>query len=256
MQQVSLWDESAANLATPEQVDLKLEIANVGSRGLALMIDLLVRYSVVFVLYIIVTLSYRYVGSGEPDLGVTGFTVLFFLIVFVSEWFYFTLFEWLWNGQTPGKRIMNLRVIKMDGSPVGVLEVFMRNFLRPIDTSAIMALVGMAFIFFHPRGQRPGDLAARTLVIREIPIDWSIFLANPEPEPGTNAAAITRIVLAPNELELLQRYLHRAGKLDPEVKEKLAAQVKSSLMPAVRSTDLQSSPLPPQAWLEELSKRV
>ncbi len=84
MQQVSLWDESAAQLATPEQVDLKLEIANVGSRGLALLFDLLVRYSVVFVLYIIVTLSYRYVGTHEPDLGVTGFTVLFFLIVFVS----------------------------------------------------------------------------------------------------------------------------------------------------------------------------
>ncbi|HSI85249.1 MAG: RDD family protein [Candidatus Methylacidiphilales bacterium] len=255
MQQVSLWDESATQLATPEQVDLKLEIANVGSRGLALLFDLLVRYSVVFVLYIMTSLASGYKG-GQMDLGMTGFTVLFILIVFVSEWFYFTLFEWLWNGQTPGKRLMNLRVIKMDGSPVGVLEVFLRNFLRPIDTTAIMALVGMAFIFFHPRGQRPGDLAARTLVIREIPIDWSIFLANPEPEPGSNPVAITRIVLAPNELELLQRYLHRAARMDASVKDGLATQIKAALMPAVRSTDLQTSPLPAQAWLEELSRRV
>lgn len=258
MQPISFWDSAHAELSTPEHVNLRLEIANVGSRGLALMIDLAIRYGVFWVLYMILVMSARYpVFEALSGIGLKGFALLFILVVFVSEWFYFTVFEWIWNGQTPGKRLLHLRVIKIDGSPVGWLEVVLRNFTRPIDTTGPMALVGLAFIFFQSRSQRPGDLAARTLVIRETQIDWKSFLPveKKEPLPGATPARAA-IPLPPQAVELLQRYLQRAASLAPERRNELAATIRRTIQPRVIGTELEKSNLPHHEWLEELSKRL
>lgn len=254
---VTFWDEVHTPLSTPEQVDLHLAVANVGSRGLALMIDLAIRYGAFWLLFFGVTTGVR---LGWFDLGlsldVKGFALLLLFVVFISEWLYFTFFEWLWNGQTPGKRLMGLRVIKVDGSPIGWLEAVLRNFTRPIDSAGPMALVGIAFIFFQPRSQRPGDLAARTLVIREVPIDWKSFFPEASPSVVAEEPARTKVPLAPLEVELLQQYRQRAALLSAARCDELSALIRAKLQPRARGTDLEASLLNDHEWLEALARRL
>src|SRR5208282_1747425 len=115
-----------------------------------------------------------------------------------------------WNGQTPGKRLLHLRVIKVDGSPVSGIDVLLRNLSRPIDTLGPMGLIGLLMIFVSRKAQRLGDLMARTLVIHETAIDWSIF-DQIEIPAGTqrNGDATPGIRLASAQWELLHRYLNR-----------------------------------------------
>lgn len=254
MQPVTFWDDSRTQLNTPEQVELQLEIANLGSRGLALMIDLAIRYGVFVVLYFIFALTTNFhFLEAEMSIGLKGFALLFLFVVFVSEWFYFTLFEWLWNGQTPGKRIMHLRVIKVDGSPAGWLEIVLRNFTRPIDTTGPMAIIGITCIFLQPRAQRPGDIAARTIVIRETPIDWKSFFPK---EEITSSESHAPLALSSSELEMIQRYRQRAAALDPVRRRELAARIRITVQPRTLGTELEASTLDDEAWLEALSKRI
>ena len=249
---VSLWDEGSTQFSTPEQVDLRLELGNIGSRGLAVMFDTALRYGVVFLLYVIlISLNQMERIATYLTIGPKAFVILFLLVVFVSEWFYFTLFEWAWNGQTPGKRLMRLRVIKEDGSPMSWLEVLLRNFLRPIDTSGPFALIGMAFIFFSPKGQRPGDLLARTLVIREPKIDWDALMASEE----ISSARLQPSMFSPMEWEMVSRYVQRASGFDSARRAALAEELRRVLLPKVRGTDLQNSSLDAHNWLLEISRR-
>jgi len=255
MQTVSLWDDARTSLSTPEQIDLQLEIANVGSRGLAVMVDFAIRYGLLLFFYVVLAFTTHLQFVADLDWSMKTFAILFFLVVFVSEWFYFTFFEWWWNGQTPGKRLLGLRVIRQDGAPIGWLEVVLRNFVRPIDTTGPMSLIGMAFIFFSPRAQRPGDLLARTLVIRQTPIDWNVFFS-PEATAAPSTISRASIPLSPAEWEMLQRYVQRAPHLDPQIRQRLAGRLRQSLAPRVRGTDLDISPLSDEDWLAEITRRI
>ena len=108
------------------------------------------------------------------------------------------LFEWRWNGQTPGKRLLHLRAIKVDGSPVSWIDVLLRNLARPIDAFGPMGLIGLLMIFVSPKAQRLGDLMARTLVIHETPIDWSIFDEDPA-VPASTAPSRAATARAPSD---------------------------------------------------------
>ena len=104
---VSLKKWSNTTLSTPEQVDLRLELGNVGSRGLAIMIDFAIRYGAIILLYLIAELTTDFQRfRADLDWPEKTNAHLFIIFFFVNEWFYFTLFEWFWNGQTPGKRAL------------------------------------------------------------------------------------------------------------------------------------------------------
>jgi uncharacterized RDD family membrane protein YckC len=254
MQAVSLWDESRARVATPEQVELRLEVANVGSRGLALLVDGMLRYGFVLLIYIALVLAREATGWGVLfEWSRQGLMILFFTLVFGSEWLYFTVFEWVWNGQTPGKRWMRLRVIKQDGSPVGALEVLARNLTRPLDSAGPMALIGLLFIFLHPRSQRLGDLLAQTMVVREPKVDWSLFDL---PEEVMGVGALPKIILTPLELELMQRYRHRAQGLSAEVKARVAGELRRSLEDRAKGSGLENFTGDAEAWVEALARRI
>jgi hypothetical protein len=93
------------------------------------------------------------------------------LILFLVFSGYFILFEWLWEGQTPGKRLMKLRVIREDGRPITLWEAIARNLLRVFDAAPGFFLpvysIGLIVIFMSHRDQRVGDLFSGTVVIRE-----------------------------------------------------------------------------------------
>jgi hypothetical protein len=185
-------------------------------------------------------------------LGANAVTILLIVLIFAAQWLYFFLFEWRWNGQTPGKRLLHLRVIKVDGAPVSWIDVLLRNLARPIDAFGPMGLIGLLMIFVTPRAQRLGDLMARTLVIHETPIDWSIF-----DEAGEGpAAAAPSIRLSAAQWELLHRFLNRRAELPPEVRGRVAASVYAHLKPLALGTDLELSRLEPEEWLVEFARRT
>ncbi len=240
----------------PEEVDLQFEIANVGSRSLAILADLTICGLIFFVVY---GLTYMATHNSSTDwfsqFGSNALEIGLALVIFGLQWVYFSLFEWMWNGQTPGKRLMHLRVIKADGAPVSWSDVLLRNLSRPIDTFGPMGLIGLFMIFVASKGQRLGDLMARTLVIHETPIDWSIFDQIGAGE-AADAATLPTIRLSSEQWELLHQYLNRRAQLPPEVRVRLAASLHGKLKPLARGTELELSKLEPEAWLAELARRT
>jgi uncharacterized RDD family membrane protein YckC len=253
----STWDRRKAELELPEEVDLQVELANAGSRTLAILADIMIGLLVLFVVYSLWELLAH--DMAEDWLTKTSSSVIkivLILLIFGFQWCYFNLFEWLWNGQTPGKRMMHLRVIKVDGSPVSGIDVLLRNISRPVDTLGPMGLIGLLMIFVNRKAQRLGDLMARTLVIHEAAIDWSIF----DEVPGAgaqakNAPAPPHIHLNATQWELLHRYLNRRTGFDFEVRERLARILYDALKKAARGSDLERSTLAPEEWLLELARR-
>ncbi len=251
------WESRKTELELPEEIDLQVEVANVGSRTLAILIDLGLGGLVIFVVYsLVVLLGHNVVGEWVGWLSSSTLEIVLLLLIFGFQWVYFNLFEWIWNGQTPGKRLVHLRVIKIDGSPVSGIDVLLRNLVRPIDTLGPMGLIGLLMIFVNKKGQRLGDLMARTLVIHEIAIDWSIFDQIENPPEAMSGAVVPGIRLNPEQWELLHRYLNRRKELPDEVRARLADSLHQSLRPAARGTDLERSPLLPEDWLLELAKRT
>jgi hypothetical protein len=121
-----------------------------------------------------------------------------------------------------------------------------------------MGLIGLLMIFVSRKAQRLGDLMARTLVIHETKIDWSIFDQLPgasgsEDDPRRLAPAIR---LTSAQWELLHRYLNRREQLQPAARTRLAQSLYDTLKPAVHGTELALSSLPPEEWLVELARRT
>jgi uncharacterized RDD family membrane protein YckC len=239
-------------LELPEEIDLQLEVANVGSRTLAVLADLGICAIVLLTVYVASSILDMNVSDWMTGFGANAVTILFIVLIFASQWLYFFLFEWRWNGQTPGKRLLHLRVIKADGAPVNWIDVLLRDLARPVDAFGPMALIGLLMIFVTPRAQRLGDFMARTLVIRETPIDWSIFDKAGEDSP----ASAPSMRLSPAQWELLHRFLNRRDALPVEVRERVAASVYANLKPLALGTDLELSKLDPEPWLVEFARRT
>jgi uncharacterized RDD family membrane protein YckC len=163
---------------TPESVEIEFTLAGIGSRALALMID----YVILAFTLVITVLIWSFIFQQVTDFGVSIFGSNFGLwliaISLLSLFFiytgYFVFFETLWRGQTPGKRIAKIRVVRDDGRPVGLQQAALRALLRPIDETLF---IGAFLITFSNREKRLGDLAAGTIVIQSETVVKSSSLA-------------------------------------------------------------------------------
>jgi uncharacterized RDD family membrane protein YckC len=255
----SSWDARKTELELPEEIDLQVELANVGSRTLAILVDISLGGLILFIVYALtMLLAHDMADDWLTRTSSNVLKTLLMLLIFGFQWVYFNMFEWLWNGQTPGKRLLNLRVIKVDGSPVSGIDVLLRNLSRPIDTLGPMGLIGLVMIFVSRKAQRLGDVMARTFVIHETKIDWSIFdqVEPPAILPGTTAVPVAAIRLTSAQWELLHRYLNRREQFESEARQRLALSLYESLKPTVKGTELERSSLSPEDWLLELARRT
>jgi uncharacterized RDD family membrane protein YckC len=158
------WDE--LSIETPELVVIDMQVAGIGSRFVALLVDYLIWLATILALVFTISLIDPSL-SHFSQLGKKWATALFILIPFLVYWGYFTLFEAFWNGRTPGKRVVKIRVIQYSGRGIGLFESMTRNFLRIVDQFPLVYAVGVISIFVTRRNQRLGDLAAGTLVVHE-----------------------------------------------------------------------------------------
>ncbi|MFW5947098.1 MAG: stage II sporulation protein M [Gemmatimonadota bacterium] len=151
---------------TPEQVELGFEIADLGSRFLALLVDGLILSATLLALGLLAVWVATRVELGAGLLGWGGFALG--LLLFAVFWGYFTYFEAFHGGRTPGKRWVGIRVVHDGGYPLTLRGAAIRNLVRIVDAQPGMSwIVGGVAMMVHPRTRRLGDMAAGTLVVRD-----------------------------------------------------------------------------------------
>lgn len=201
--------DTVAQVQTPEGIALPLRTAGPMPRAIAWAVDAAIRIGAIWIVSIPIAFAGR---SGRGLYAIALFAVL---------WFYPILFEVLRDGQTPGKRVMQLRVINANGTPVTWLASFLRNLMRTVDMLPIFYGFGLVASFADARSRRLGDIVAGTLVVYA--------------EPPRKAVEVPTVpvVLPPHLLKLDERaaiveFAERARQLTPERQEELA-----DLLPAL-----------------------
>lgn len=154
-------------LITPEKSILTFRISGVGSRALAHMLDALV---IAILLVILSSLLLMFAGVSMFALGEAGAglaQIALMILLSLGPFLYFILFEWLWNGQTLGKKALGIRVRMADGTPITFAAALGRNLIRVADLLPGSYFVGLIAMFTTPKSQRIGDVFAGTIVLLE-----------------------------------------------------------------------------------------
>jgi uncharacterized RDD family membrane protein YckC len=206
---------------TPEQVALEFPLAGIGSRFLAVFADSLLQVAA----FVVLQLASAYLVPDRlrhlaADKWITAGIIIF---AFCLYWGYYAFFETLWNGQTPGKRMAKIRVIKDSGRPITAFEAIARNLLRVIDQ--IPGFYGVAVIvaFLNKRNRRLGDFVAGTVVVHERKEDdaqtiWTMpVLSTPQ--------TIDVSALTTEDLQVIEAFLARRLDLSLDVRQATATRL-------------------------------
>jgi len=230
------------SIDTPEQVELSYDVAGIGSRFVAILLDQLIIGAVYFFVGLAFFIVLSAIGTVDKidSLGIW-FIAAIVVIVFLLTWGYFALFEAWWQGQTPGKRAMKLRVIKDSGRQITLFESLARNLLRFVDYLPSMYLVGVVTMLCNKRNKRLGDFVAGTLVIHERSEEQPLMFhstmnfitaAHPQAEatPWLQATpamfpADAVAKLSGHDLVVIETFFHRMLDLQLETRAALAYRI-------------------------------
>ena len=217
-------------ITMPEGGELELALAGLGSRILAGIFDLIIQA----ILLIGITLL-----SGATARGSQLNLVVFVIGVFVVWFGYPIAFELLTRGRTPGKRLVQLRVLQVSGGAVDVQSSVVRNLMRIVDGLTFLYVPSIVAILATKRNQRPGDLAAGTLVIREQPVKRGPgpLSAGPRattgPGPGDPVPDWDVSGVSGEEIVTVQRFLERRETLELKSRQALALRLAEGLVDKV-----------------------
>ena len=195
--------DSVREIETPEGISLRLRAAGPLPRAQAWMIDALIR----FVLLMVAMIPLSLLGKGGNGLAM--------LAMFALLWAYWVVCELWLDGQSLGKRALGLRVVNMDGTPVTWLPSVTRNLLRVVDALPGVYGVGLASCMIDPCARRLGDIVAGTLVVhaKEPPLGHRVPAAPSLPLP---------VPLSPEEQAALVDFAERAEQFTVQRQEELA----------------------------------
>ncbi len=206
---------------TPEHVTLSFELAGLGTRAAAAAVD-----AAALAVANIALIAF-FVAAGASGEWATGWaswgTAIVVLVTGLNFFLYYTLFEALWDGRTPGKRVLGVRVVLDTGRPITANAAAVRNLIRIVDFLVPLGpLPGLVLVFAHPSNKRLGDLAAGTIVVRDRVAAWGLAPSLP---PTPEAAELGPPELTEQEFALLDRFLARADALIPAVRVRMAAEL-------------------------------
>lgn len=251
-------------IATPENVTFEFQVAGIGSRFIGALIDTLAIGLLLLLLNILLAIALNTLPESSavsPDFAddpgwLAGLLIaIYALINFSLVWGYYLVFELGWHGQTPGKRLAGIRVVKLDGSGPGFLEVAIRNLVRIVDFLPVAYALGFVTMFLNRNTRRLGDFAAGTLVIRqpEIVQIESVLQAAPSLRlTGAMAPPVEATTGLPNirrlsgdDYQLICVLLDRQlrGRADPALTQRLAQAIAAKLetpLPGATTRDAQS----------------
>lgn len=222
---------------TPEHFELRFQLAGIGSRFLAYLIDRFVQLAVILSLILLMILTLYMVGR-SPIVGKWLATeahrlgawilAVFVLVEGVISAGYFMLFEYFWNGTTPGKRSQSIRVIRANGRPVTLIEAMLRNILRFVDILGGLYPLGLVVMFLDSRNRRLGDLTAGTLVVEDSAPSAPVTetqVAESAPVDVEFRKAVA--ALSNRDYALLTKFLARRDEMDPNSRRQITRHVYS-----------------------------
>jgi uncharacterized RDD family membrane protein YckC len=223
---VSLF-QRVVSIRTPENIELSYALAGPASRAAAYSIDLLIMLGVCQVLINLFAYSFALVLSTLGGEGKIWAGAIATLLTFALYNGYFILLEWLMNGQTPGKRLLHIRVIKQGGYALRFFDTLSRNLLRVVDFLPLFYGVGLTSLLLTRDSQRLGDLVAGTLVVYQEPVETGSLLpdlpASAESEPPFPAVQLEAI---PDEaITLAIQYLGSRTEMAPRPRQEIAAEL-------------------------------
>jgi len=229
--------ERALDVRTAEAIAVQYELAGLGSRFLALCVDIAVQLGVVLAGFVIFLIIGALAGPERNPLNVREAAVAdSFLIAlgaiagFILFFGYFIIFDLLWNGQSPGKRALGLRVVRDGGFPVDAGASVTRNLVRVVEMSLGFYVISAVVTLISPENKRLGDLAAGTIVVRDdaavIPTLATIVREEAATDDGLDLA----------DRALIDQYLARRANLDPLAAQTIAAALAERVRPKLRAS--------------------
>ena len=240
------------DVRTPESIAFSYELAGIGSRFLAVAIDLLLQIAVLVALiwglslavpHFVAQRHAQYVEMRVAQNVVAG---IFIFIIFMIFFGYFIVFEAVMNGQTPGKRALGLRVVRDGGYPIDFTAALVRNLIRVGEMMFGFYAIAAIAALVSPENKRLGDMAAGTIVVREAKMQSPASLLREIREEPVYAATA---YATGEERALVKRFLERRDSLDPRRRAELAHQIAERIRPRV-PTEMQR--LDDEALLERL----
>jgi uncharacterized RDD family membrane protein YckC len=260
-------------IMTPEHVELRFELAGIGSRFIAVLLDTLLQALALTAILLAMGLGLGGLSMFDRLTNASAWVMaILTLVLFVILSGYFLYFEATRNGQTPGKKSVGIRVIRDTGHPIDFRGALLRNVMRTVDSLPGAYGVGIVSVFFSPQYRRLGDYVAGTLVVRVAPPMVQ------RPEPAAAAAAPTFQSATPvenaytipteampyissitkDDYRAVRHFLDRKRELEPGVATELAKRLAA---PIAQKINLEQSQISdPAAFLEavgvEWEKRV
>jgi uncharacterized RDD family membrane protein YckC len=237
------------SVLTPERVSLEYGIAGIGSRGGAAIIDTLIQSVALLVVFVAGASAGAAVSLFSGRFAEVLLIAVLALGGFVITAGYFMVFEIVWNGQTPGKRMLGIRVIRESGYPIRQTDSVIRNVVRIVDWLPLFYGIGVLVMLFNKRSRRLGDFAAGTIVVREGGARQS--LSSMVSPAALEPAALQQraYALSSADATLVRDFLVRRNSLHPEARADLARRLATAMA--------QRYQLPleedPEAFLERLT---
>jgi uncharacterized RDD family membrane protein YckC len=272
-------------VATPERVSFDYQVAGLGTRAIAQLIDLLLVAAVE-----VAVLFFGFAAGSITNSGTVSFLIII-VFSFINVFGYFWVSEALWSGQTLGKKAFRLRAVGDRGEPLTFMQAGIRNIVRIVDFLPYGYGVGMIVLFANGKGKRLGDLAAGTIVVKDSDHVglWQLaggrrpvvaagappppsappevnyqYPAGPPPPPGprfntppspyapASAAELTLRRLDPELRRFVSSYARRRSQLSLDLRVQLAGTVQASLQAAVPDVFTQQGPLATLDYLANL----
>ncbi|MBN3950674.1 MAG: RDD family protein [Nostoc sp. NMS7] len=235
---------------TPESVELEFTLAGIGNRALALLIDYTVLTVTLLVFFLCWTLfSTQLFNFFEARNLAIWLIAILFIIAFAIYIGYFVFFETLWFGQTPGKRVAKIRVVRDDGRLIGLQQATLRALLRPFDETLF---IGAFLIMFGRREKRLGDLAAGTIVIQAQTPTASATLIISEQAKVLHEQLIQITDLSPlmpDDFAVIREYLQRRGAMSLKAKASLSLKLAEQVVAIINLKKLPEG-ITPDVFLE------
>jgi uncharacterized RDD family membrane protein YckC len=227
--------ERALDVRTAEAIAVRYELAGLGSRFLALTLDMALQAGVVLVVFVAAAVTARPLALAVAwvRLDKTVYVIalsLLSLAAFALFFGYFIIFELMWNGQTPGKRALGIRVVRDEGFPVDVGAAVIRNVVRVVELTIGFYVISAAVALLSSENKRPGDFAAGTIVVRDRPDDAppldALLRDDPEHDDGLDR----------DDRALIAQFLARRAALEPGAAAEIAARIAQRVRPKLRAS--------------------
>ncbi len=247
---------------TPENIGIEYEVAGLGTRFVAWVVDTILLWLAIFVIFVMVVVSGLLTDRAlrdvvprapviEGEVSVTPYLLGLFLLVYgLSNFLYFGLSELFWHGQTIGKRRVGVRVVRADGFSLDAGSILTRNVFRVVDILPLLWIVPVV----SKRSQRAGDMVAGTLVVCDSRGEMGNLrkdLADrPREEAQFRFEPVMLAKLRAQDVEAIERVLERWSSLKPRQKDELLGKIAPAL--AVRLGIEEPMPEDRRQFIEDL----